>query len=442
MNIVVIGTGYVGLVAGTCLSDFGNTVVCVDNDKEKIYELNDGKLPIYEPGLEELVSRNVKSGRLSFSTDIANAVTKSDVVFIAVGTPPQEDGCADLTYVLEVADAIGACMTSYKVIVDKSTVPIGTAGKVREVIQQTLTSRKIDVEFDVVSNPEFLREGSAIHDFTHPDRVVIGVESIKAKETMQQVYRVLFLNEIPFVVTDIASAELIKYAANAFLAMKISYINQIANLCEAVGANVHDVARGIGKDNRIGSKFLHPGPGYGGSCFPKDTLAIVKTAADIGCPLTLIEETIRVNHKQRERMINKILTVLGDDLRGVTLGVLGLTYKPNTDDMRESPSLTILPALIQKGARLKVYDPQGRKEFRLRFGKHLNAIDFAEDEYDAVEGVAGVILLTEWNQFRNMNIELIKTRMTGNVFFDLRNIYDQAAMSACGFNYYSIGRPV
>lgn len=440
MKISMIGSGYVGLVAGACLADFGNMVICIDKDADKIEALNRGEVPIYEPGLEDLLIRNVNEGRLRFSTELHASVKSSEVVFIAVGTPPNQDGSADLSHVLEVAEEIGKALDKYIVIVDKSTVPVGTAALVKDTIQHELNARQVALDFDVVSNPEFLREGSAIHDFTHPDRVVIGVDSDRARDVMQDVYRVLFLNETPFVVTDITSAEMIKYAANAFLAMKITFINQIANLCEAIGADVHSVAKGIGKDGRIGSKFLHPGPGYGGSCFPKDTRAIASTAAEYGCPLTLIEETIKANEAQKKRMVNKVVDALGENLRDIVIGVLGVTYKPNTDDMREAPALTILPELVKRGAKLRIYDPQGMKEAIWRFHEIRDSIEYVEDEYKAVTNVDVTILLTEWNQFRNLSLEIIKENMRGDMFFDFRNVYSHSAMRKHGFSYFSIGR--
>ena len=383
-KITVIGSGYVGLVAGTCLADFGLNVVCMDNDSEKIKGLRIGKVPIYEPGLENLIERNVYYKRLSFTTDIKEAVENSDVIFIAVGTPPKDDGSADLQYVLSVASDIGKYMNGYKVVVDKSTVPIGTGKKVKEVISSELEKRNCSHDFDVVSNPEFLREGSAIGDFTHPDRVVIGAESERAVEAMKDVYRVLYLNETPFVITNIETAEMIKYASNAFLAMKITYVNELANLCEAVGADVHHVARAMGKDGRISPKFLHPGPGYGGSCFPKDTKALVEIGKAMGANVTLIEQTIQANENQKMKMVEKIKDKMGD-LKGKTIGILGLTFKPSTDDMRDASSLVILPELVKSGAKIKAFDPQGERESRWRLKAIESSIEYCEDEYTAVE---------------------------------------------------------
>src|SRR6056297_3197246 len=377
-KITVIGSGYVGLVAGTCLADFGLNVVCMDNDSEKIKGLRIGKVPIYEPGLENLIERNVYYKRLSFTTDIKEAVENSDVIFIAVGTPPKDDGSADLQYVLSVASDIGKYMNGYKVVVDKSTVPIGTGKKVKEVISSELEKRNCSHDFDVASNPEFLREGSAIGDFTHPDRVVIGAESERAVEAMKDVYRVLYLNETPFVITNIETAEMIKYASNAFLAMKITYVNELANLCEAVGADVHDVAKAMGRDGRISPKFLHPGPGYGGSCFPKDTRALAEIAKEYGENVSLIEKTIEANENQKMKMVKKIKEKM-EDLKGKKIGVLGLTFKPNTDDMREASSLVILPELVKMGATIKVFDPEGMVESQWRLNDIADSVEYCED---------------------------------------------------------------
>ncbi len=437
-NIAVVGSGYVGLVAGTCLSDFGMNVMLVDNNEEKIDKLKEGIIPIYEPGLDDLVKRNVYYKRLGFTTNIEEAVKNSDVIFIAVGTPPKDDGSADLQYVLDVAKSIGKSMNGYKVIVDKSTVPIGTGQKVKAVIKDELEKRNLNYEFDVVSNPEFLREGSAIYDFTHPDRIVIGSESEKSKEIMRNVYRVLYLNETPFVETNIETAEMIKYACNAFLATKITFINEIANLCERVGANAQDVAKAMGKDGRISAKFLHPGPGYGGSCFPKDTKALAKIARQYDEKMQVIETVIKTNEDQKLRMVKKIENELGD-LHNKTISILGITFKPKTDDMREAPSLVICNELVKRGAKLKIFDPEGEKEGKWRFKDIENSIEFCKDEYEAVSNGDAVAILTEWHQFRNMDLSRIKELMNGNLFFDFRNIYAKNDEVKEMFNYFGVG---
>lgn len=432
-KITVIGTGYVGLVTGTCLADFGLYLKCIDIDKTKIEKLNKGIIPIYEPGLDILVQKNYEQGRLSFSTDIKSAVEESEVIFIAVGTPPQEDGSADLQHIEAVARDIAEYMNGYKVIVNKSTVPVGTGQRVKQIISEIT-----DHPFDVVSNPEFLREGAAVKDFMHPDRVVIGTESERATQIMKDVYRVLYLNEVPFVVTNIETSELIKYASNAFLAMKISFINEMANLCEQVGANVTDLAIGMGKDGRIGSKFLHPGPGYGGSCFPKDTLALTKIAQSHGSPITLVETTVEVNERQKLKMVKKISEAMGD-IQGKTFAVLGLAFKPETDDMREAPAITVISELDALGASIRAYDPKAMEEARWRL-KHITNIDYYNDEYDAVLGADALVILTEWNQFRNLDLLRIKNSLGQRYFFDFRNIYDPNKMKQLGFNYFSVGR--
>lgn len=437
-NIAVIGSGYVGLVAGTCLSDFGMNVILVDKDESKIQKLKDGIIPIYEPGLDDLVKRNVYYKRLTFTTNLEQAVKDSDVIFIAVGTPPKDDGSADLQYVLEVAESIGQYMNDYKVIVDKSTVPIGTGKKVESIIRDELKKRGLEYEFDVVSNPEFLREGSAIYDFTHPDRVVIGSENEKAKEIMRNVYRVLYLNETPFVETNIETAEMIKYACNAYLATKITFINEIANLCERVGANAQDVAKAMGKDGRISPKFLHPGPGYGGSCFPKDTKALANIAKEYNERMEVIETVIKTNEKQKLRMVYKIEDEF-DDLLNKNIAILGITFKPKTDDMREAPALVICNELVKKGANLRIFDPEGEKEGRWRFKNIQNNIQFCKDEYDAVDGTDAVVILTEWHQFRNMDLNKIKELMNGNLFFDFRNIYAKNDEVNKLFRYFGVG---
>lgn len=438
-TISVIGTGYVGLVTGSCLADFGMKVICLDSDKKKIEALKKGEVNIFENGLENLIERNMYYKRLQFTDDVAFAVEQSEVIFIAVGTPPQADGSADLQYVMQVADGIAANMNGYKVIVDKSTVPVGTGRKVKEVISNKLREMDKNYEFDVVSNPEFLREGSAIYDFTHPDRVVLGLESERAQKIMENVYRVLYLNETPFIITNIETAEMIKYASNAFLAVKITFINEIANLCEKVGADVHHVAAAMGRDRRIGPKFLHPGPGYGGSCFPKDTKALAKTGRQHGSPLTLVEQTVIANEKQKLKMVEKIKEAVGD-LKGKTVGVLGITFKPNTDDIREAPSLTILGKLAEEGAYIKVYDPQGRPQGKQVWEQLKGKVEFCKDEYEAAQSADTLVIITEWNQFRSLDLDRLKREMKDNFFFDLRNIYDKKLVTGKGFRYYCVGR--
>ncbi|MBR9973200.1 UDP-glucose dehydrogenase family protein [Magnetospirillum sulfuroxidans] len=434
MRIAMIGTGYVGLVSGTCFSEFGIDVVCVDKDARKIELLHENVMPIYEPGLDELVADNVKAGRLSFTTDLKAAVKDADAVFIAVGTPSRRgDGHADLSYVYAAAEEIADAMTGYTVVVTKSTVPVGTGDEVEAIIRK----RRPDAEFDVVSNPEFLREGSAINDFMRPDRVVIGTEADRARAVMKQLYRVLYLIETPIVFTSRRTSELIKYAGNTFLATKITFINEIADLCEKVGANVHDVAKGIGLDGRIGKKFLHPGPGYGGSCFPKDTLALVKTARDFGAPLRIIETVVDVNDKRKKAMADKVVAACGGSVSGKTIAVLGLTFKPNTDDMRDSPSLDIVPALKAAGAIVKAFDPEGMEEAK----KLLPDITYCDDSYDTLAGADCLVLVTEWNEFRALNLSKVKAALKSPVVIDLRNVYDPAEMRETGFEYISIGRP-
>jgi UDPglucose 6-dehydrogenase len=439
MNITVMGTGYVGLVAGACLADFGCQVICVDIDESKIAKLNKGIIPIYEPGLEDVVKKNYVEKRLRFSIDIENAVKNSEVVFVAVGTPPGKDGEADLSYVFTVAENIGRYINKYTVIVNKSTVPIGTGQKVKKIIKNQLALRKEAIEYDVVSNPEFLREGSAVYDFVHTDRVVIGAESEKAIETMKNVYRSLYINETPFVITNIETAEMIKYAANAFLAVKITYINEIANLCEKVGADVHVVSKSMGMDGRISSKFLHPGPGYGGSCFPKDTKAIVSIAKAYDVKVSLIEQTIKANDRQKVLMVQKILSRMGD-VNGKTIAVLGLAFKQNTDDMREAPSLVIIPELINKGAKIKAFDPECTENAKTEFADFCGDIVYCKDEYEACESADALVIVTEWNQFRNLDIAAIKETMKGMYFFDLRNLYERNIVEKIGFIYEGVGR--
>jgi UDPglucose 6-dehydrogenase len=440
-NIAVIGTGYVGSVSGTCLADFGNRVTCVDNNQEKITALKQGIIPIYEPGLDIIVDRNVRAGRLTFTTDLSAAVRENRVVFIAVGTPPAEDGSADLSYVEAAARDIGRNMDAYTVVVDKSTVPVGTGRKVTQWIGEELKNRGEQIPFDVVSNPEFLREGSAVQDFTHPDRVVIGSESKRARNIMKEVYRPLYLNETPYIETNLESAEMIKYASNAFLAVKITFINEIANLCEQVGADVRDVAKGMGRDGRIGAKFLHPGPGYGGSCFPKDTRALARTGRDNGEPLSIIEAAINANDRQKARMVKKIETAMKDagPLKGKTIAVLGLAFKPNTDDMRESPAITLCEGLAGRGAKIRAWDPAAMKEAEWRLQSIKEHLVFAEDEYDAVTGADALVILTEWNQLRNLDLPRVKKLLALPYFFDLRNIYKPEEAENAGLRYTGIG---
>ncbi|MEA3332640.1 MAG: UDP-glucose/GDP-mannose dehydrogenase family protein [Pseudomonadota bacterium] len=435
MHITVIGTGYVGLVTGACLAEFGMNVLCVDLDVEKIAALNRGEMPIYEPGLEELVGRNVAQKRLAFSTDFEQGIAASLVIFIAVGTPPAADGSADLGQVRSVAADIGRFMNSYKVIVDKSTVPVGTGQMVKEVVIENQSTK---VNFDVVSNPEFLREGSAIGDFMRPDRVVIGAESEQASAIMKDIYNVLYLNETAFVLTNIETAELIKYAANAFLATKISFINEVANLCEKVGANVQQVARGIGLDGRIGKKFLHAGPGYGGSCFPKDTLAMAATGRQYEEPLAIVEAVIAVNQRQRRRMVEKVVALLGGVVKGKTVALLGLSFKPETDDVRDAPALYFAKALSEQGAMIRAYDPEAVCAFKELYTD--DKIFYAADVYEAADGADVLVLMTEWNQFRYLDLERLYNLMAQPIFADLRNVYDGDKLRAAGFTYAGVGR--
>jgi UDPglucose 6-dehydrogenase len=433
MQVAMIGTGYVGLVSGACFADFGHTVTCIDKDAGKIERLRQGGIPIYEPGLDVLVAKNVKEGRLSFDTEAAEAVRKADAVFIAVGTPSRRgDGHADLSYVYAAAEEIAALMDGFTVIVTKSTVPVGTGDEIEKIVRRV----RPDGDFAVVSNPEFLREGAAIEDFKRPDRVVVGAEDERAREVMSELYRPLFLNETPILFTGRRTSELTKYAANAFLAMKITFINEMADLCEAVGADVQQVARGIGLDNRIGGKFLNAGPGYGGSCFPKDTLALVRTAVDYNAPVELIETTVRVNDQRKKAMARKISKALGGEVSGKTVGVLGLTFKPNTDDMRDAPSLDIVPALQAMGARVQAFDPEGAGE-----AEHLlPGVAFKQSPYDAAESADVLVIITEWDQFRALDLDRIKMLMRKPVLVDLRNIYKPQDMRARGFEYTSVGR--
>ena len=436
MRVVMIGAGYVGLVSGACFADFGHVVCCVDKDQGKIDRLLAGQSPIYEPGLDELIARNVREGRLSFSTDAATEVANADAVFIAVGTPSRRgDGHADLSYVYAAAEEVAGLIQGFTVIVTKSTVPVGTGDEIEAIVRKV----RPDAQFAVVSNPEFLREGAAISDFKRPDRVVVGVNEgdEAAKPVMTELYRPLNLNETPILFTGRRTSELIKYAANAFLAMKITFINEMADLCEAVGADVQQVSKGIGLDNRIGKKFLHAGPGYGGSCFPKDTLALVRTASDANSPVKLIETTVQINDARKKAMATRVAAAVGgDDLKGKTIGVLGLTFKPNTDDMRDAPSLDIVPALQALGATVQAFDPEGRHE-----AEHLlTDVAFKDGPYDAVEGADAVVIITEWDQFRALDLDRVKLLMKTPTVIDLRNIYRPDEMKRHGFNYSGIGR--
>lgn len=432
MHIGIIGTGYVGLVTGACFAEFGLFVTCVDKDAKKITALKKGIIPFYEPGLDELVKRNVKQGRLRFTTKIGKAVESSLAIFIAVGTPRRGDGSADLKYVEEVAGEIATHMDGYKVIITKSTVPVGTGGKIREIISKHLKGR---TDFDIVSNPEFLREGSAIEDFMRPNRVVVGADSSQAIAIMKDLYKPLYLIEAPFVVTNIETAELIKYAANSFLATKISFINEMANLCEKVGADVHLVAKGMGLDQRIGPKFLHPGPGYGGSCLPKDTNALLKMAEEHGVQLGIVDAAVKANERQKELMIQKIKDAMGV-IRGKTIAVLGLSFKPNTDDTRDAPSQFIIHDLAKENVNIRAYDPVCRKEEN----KTMPKLKYCKDPYDAAKGADALIIMTEWNEFRNLELDRIKKLLKEPYFFDLRNIYDPQRMKEKGFHYYCVGR--
>jgi UDPglucose 6-dehydrogenase len=433
MHIAMIGAGYVGLVTGACFSEFGHDVTCIDRDEARIKKLNAGDVPIYEPGLEELVAGSVKSGRLSFATGLEDAVKGADAVFIAVDTPNSEgNGDADLGNVFAVAEKIAAALDGYTVVVTKSTVPVGTGREVEKIIR----GLNADADFDVVSNPEFLREGSAIGDFLRPDRVVIGTGSERARDTMRHLYRPLFLIETPILFTTRPTAELIKYAANAFLATKITFINEIADLCEVTDADVQDVAKGIGLDGRIGPKFLHAGPGYGGSCFPKDTLALVRTAGEAGHPLRIVEAVTIVNDERKGRMAVKIVAACGGSVDGKVIAVLGLTFKPNTDDMREAPSLGIIAGLQAGGAKIRAFDPEGMDEAKAL----LDGVEWCEDAYDAVTGAEALTIVTEWNEFRALDLERVKSLMKSPVMVDLRNIYDPDEMAAAGFRYTCVGR--
>ena len=442
MNICIIGTGYVGLVTGTCLADFGLQVICVDQDETKISLLNSGGVPIYEPNLEDLIQKNVSAGRLTFTTDLEKAVQQSKVVFIAVGTPPNHDGSANLKQIEKVAQQIAASMNEYKVIVNKSTVPIGTAAKIKEIINSSSPSPlrgeggvRVKHPFDIVSNPEFLREGSAAYDFTHPDKIVIGTNSPKALKIMQEIYRPLYLIDTPFVITNPETAELIKYACNAFLATKITFINEIANLCDKVGADVHQIAKAMGLDGRISPKFLHPGPGYGGSCFPKDTEALCNIASNYGYEFKTLRAVVSTNKRQRKLMVDKIKNHLGD-LKEKTIGILGLAFKQNTDDIRKSPAIDIIKLLLKEGAHIRCFDPLAMENTK----KILPNLTFCTDEYETAQGSDALVIATEWNQFRNLDLAKIKKLLKSPILLDLRNLYDPTKAKALGFIYEGVGR--
>ncbi|MEM9841412.1 MAG: UDP-glucose/GDP-mannose dehydrogenase family protein [Pseudomonadota bacterium] len=434
MRVAMIGTGYVGLVSGACFADFGHIVTCVDKDASKIERLHQNIMPIYEPGLDALVETNVQQERLFFTTDAKEAIADADAVFIAVGTPSRRgDGHADLSYVYAAAEEIAELMSDFTVIITKSTVPVGTGDEVEAIVRK----KRPDADFAVVSNPEFLREGAAIKDFKIPDRVVVGTDSERARDVMRELYRPLFLNETPIIFTERRTSELIKYAANAFLAVKITFINEMADLCERVGANVQEVSRGIGLDGRIGSKFLNAGPGYGGSCFPKDTLALTKTANDYESPVRIVDTVVEVNAARKRAMAGKIIAAMGGDVSGKTIGVLGLAFKQNTDDMRDAPSLDIVPALIAAGAKVKAFDPEAMDEA----AKLLEGLDYASNAYDAIDGADAMVILTEWDQFRALDLDRVKSALSSNIVIDLRNIYSPDDMEKRGFAYTSIGRP-
>ncbi|MDQ1079558.1 UDP-glucose/GDP-mannose dehydrogenase family protein [Pseudoroseomonas cervicalis] len=434
MKITVIGAGYVGLVSGACFAEFGVDVCIVDTDASKIEALREGRIPIYEPGLDRLVEENARDGRLTFTTELTEAMQGAEAVFLAVGTPTRRgDGHADLTYVFAAAEQVAKAAEKPIVLVTKSTVPVGTGRRVKEIVR----AARPDLEIEVASNPEFLREGSAIGDFMRPDRVVVGVDSERALAVLKRLYRPLYLIETPVVATSIETAELIKYASNAFLAVKITFINQMADLCEKAGANVHDVARGMGLDGRIGRKFLHAGPGYGGSCFPKDTLALARSAQELGAPVTIVEQTIAANDARKAQMAERVVAACGGTVAGKTIAVLGVTFKPETDDMRDAPSLVILPALAAAGARIRAYDPQPAHAKQLLPG----GVEFTANAMEAVQGADALVLITEWNEFRSLSPEKLKAAMAGDVICDLRNVWDPAAMREVGFTYSSIGRP-
>jgi UDPglucose 6-dehydrogenase len=433
MRVAMIGSGYVGLVSGACFADFGHEVTCVDKDQAKIAALNGGEVPIYEPGLTELVAANAKAGRLKFATDLKAAVRDADAVFNAVGTPSRRgDGHADLSYVFEATREIAAALSGFTVVITKSTVPVGTGDEVERIIAEV----RADADCAVVSNPEFLREGAAIRDFKHPDRIVVGTDNTRAREVMSELYRPLYLNRSPILFTDRRTAELIKYAANAFLATKITFINEIADLAEKVGADVQEIARGIGLDNRIGSKFLHAGPGYGGSCFPKDTVALIKTGQDHGAPLRIVEAVAAVNDARKRAMARKVSSALGGDMRGKTIAVLGLTFKPNTDDMRDAPSIPLVTALQDMGATVRAYDPVGMEQAK----SFINNVTFCNDAYDCAQGASALVIVTEWEQFRALDFGRLKNAMANPLLVDLRNIYRADEVTRHGFAYESVGR--
>ncbi len=432
MNIAIIGSGYVGLITGACFAEFGISVTCVDNDEKKIQMMRKGEVPFYEPGLEELLRRNLKAGRLHFTSDLAEAVDNSLVIFIAVGTPPRGDGSAEMKYVEGVAREIARHIKSYKVIVTKSTVPVGTGERIKKIISKNL---KENIDFDVASNPEFLREGAGIEDFMRPNRIVIGASSAQAIAIMKDLYRPLYLIETPIVITDVKTAELIKYASNAFLAVKVSFINEMANLCEGVGADVQVVAKGMGLDRRIGPKFLHAGPGYGGSCFPKDTLALLQIGKENNIDLGIIKATVKANELQKEKAAGKIINTF-PQIKGKTICILGLSFKPNTNDLRDAPAIFIINRLLKAGARIRVYDPVAMEDAK----QILSKITYCKDAYDAANGSDAVVIVTEWNQFRNLDLGKIKKHAKGNFFFDLRNIYEPDRLRKMGFKYYSVGR--
>ncbi len=433
MRVAIIGSGYVGLVSGACFADFGHVVCCVDKDETKIEALRRGEIPIFEPGLSDLVAKNVRAGRLSFATELAEPVRTAEAVFIAVGTPSRRgDGFADLSYVYQAAREIAAALEGYTVVVTKSTVPVGTGDEVERIIRETAPR----ASFAVVSNPEFLREGAAIADFKRPDRIVIGAEDERARAVMSELYRPLYLNQAPILFTSRRTAELTKYAANAFLATKITFINEIADLCEKVGANVQEVARGIGLDNRIGTKFLHAGPGFGGSCFPKDTLALIKTAQDYGAPIRIVETVVAVNDQRKRAMARKVIAACGGSVRGKRIAILGLTFKPNTDDMREAPSLAIITALQDAGATIRAYDPEGMEQAK----RLLEGVDYAEDAYACADGADALVLVTEWDAFRALDFARLKRLLKSPILVDLRNIYPPGEAEKHGFTYVSVGR--
>jgi UDPglucose 6-dehydrogenase len=434
MRVAMIGAGYVGLVSGACFAEFGHTVACIDRDAEKIAALKRGEIPIFEPGLSELVAKNTRENRLSFTTDFADAVRAAEVVFIAVGTPSRRgDGHADLSYVFQAERDIAEVLNGYKVIITKSTVPVGTGDEVERIIAE----RRPDAEFAVASNPEFLREGAAIADFKHPDRIVVGSEDARARTVIADIYRPLFLNQAPIMYTGRRAAELIKYAANAFLATKITFINEIADLCEHAGTNVQEVARGMGLDNRIGTKFLNAGPGYGGSCFPKDALALLKTAQDFGTASRIVETVVSINEQRKRAMARKVIAACGGSIRGRTIAVLGLTFKPNTDDMREAPSIALITALRDAGAKVRAFDPEGMKQARTV----LDTVDYADNAYACIEGADALVIVTEWEPFRALDLDRVKSLLKQPIVVDLRNVYRLEDMARRGFTYVSIGRP-